>query len=90
MRHSSAYRQIVLRTCLTVQAIKALKEEGLEVILINPNIASVQTNVDGQGQSPADKVYLLPVTPEYVEQVLSALIMLPQSKAIAFFSRHLD
>ena len=52
------------------QAIKALKEEGLEVILINPNIASVQTNVDGQGQSPADKVYLLPVTPEYVEEVI--------------------
>eukprot|EP00966_Prymnesium_polylepis_P283451 6548935-Prymnesium_polylepis.1 len=50
------------------QAIKALKEEGLEVVLINPNIASVQTNVDGQGQSPADRVYLLPVTPEYVEQ----------------------
>ena len=52
------------------QAIKALKEEGLEVILINPNIASVQTNVDGQGQSPADKVYLLPVTPEFVEEVI--------------------
>jgi len=52
------------------QAIKALKEEGLEVILINPNIASVQTNVDGQGQSPADRVYLLPVTPEYVEEII--------------------
>ena len=53
------------------QAIKALKEEGLEVILINPNIASVQTNIDGQGQSPADRVYLLPVTPEYVEEVIA-------------------
>ena len=52
------------------QAIKALKEEGLSVVLINPNIASVQTNVDGQGQQPADKVYLLPVTPEYVEEVI--------------------
>ena len=31
----------------------------------------MQTNVDGQGQSPADKVYLLPVTPEYVEQVIA-------------------
>ena len=53
------------------QAIKALKEEGLEVVLVNPNIASVQTNVDGQGQSPADRVYLLPVTPQYVEEVIS-------------------
>ena len=44
--------------------------QGLDVVLINPNIASVQTNVDGQGQQPADKVYLLPVTPEYVEQVI--------------------
>jgi carbamoyl-phosphate synthase (ammonia) len=52
------------------QAIKALKEEGLSVVLINPNIASVQTNVDGQGQTAPDKVYLLPVTPEYVEQVI--------------------
>ena len=51
------------------QAIKALKEEGLEVLLINPNIASVQTNVDGQGQTAPDQVYLLPVTPEYVEEV---------------------
>ena len=53
------------------QAIKALKEEGVEVILINPNIASVQTNVDGQGQTAPDRVYLLPVTPEYVEQVVA-------------------
>jgi len=53
------------------QAIKALKEEGIEVILINPNIASVQTNVDGQGQSPADRVYLLPVNLQYVEEVIA-------------------
>ena len=39
-------------------------------MLINPNIASVQTNVDGQGQASPDKVYLLPVTLEYVEQVI--------------------
>ena len=51
------------------QAIKALKEEGLKVVLINPNIASVQTNVDEALSSP-DQVYLLPVTPEYVEQVI--------------------
>ena len=53
------------------QCIKALKEEGIEVVLINPNIASVQTNVDGQGQSPADRVYLLPVNLQYVEEVIA-------------------
>merc|ERR1719171_785005 len=57
------------------QAIKALKEEGLEVILINPNIASVQTNTDelaaADDTSPADRVYLLPVTAPYVEQVIA-------------------
>ena len=46
------------------QAIKALKEEGIDTVVINPNIATVQTS-KGLG----DKVYLLPVTPEYVEQV---------------------
>jgi len=53
------------------QAIKALKEEGIEVILINPNIASVQTNVNAQGQSAADRVYLLPVNLQYVEEVIA-------------------
>jgi len=53
------------------QAIKALKEEGLQVLLINPNIASVQTNVDGQGQSQADRVYMMPVTVDFVEEVLA-------------------
>ncbi len=47
------------------QAIKALKEEGIEVILINPNIATIQTS-----ESLADKVYLLPVTPHFVEKVI--------------------
>ena len=46
------------------QAIKALKEEGIDTVVINPNIATVQTS-----KGLADKVYLLPVTPEYVEQV---------------------
>ena len=45
------------------QAIKALKEEGLEVILINPNIATVQTSQNLGGASP-DSVYFLPVTRE--------------------------
>ena len=47
------------------QAIKALKEEDVEVILINPNIATVQTSEDF-----ADKVYFLPVTPEFVERII--------------------
>lgn len=51
------------------QAIKALKEEGLEVVLMNPNIASVQTNVDAKSDAKADQVYFLPVNPDYVEQV---------------------
>lgn len=50
------------------QAIKALKEEGLETILINPNIASVQTNLHGDNQ--ADTVYFMPVTPEFVEEII--------------------
>lgn len=51
------------------QAIKALKEEGVEVVLMNPNIASVQTN-GGEGVGKADKVFFLPVTPAYVEQII--------------------
>ena len=47
------------------QAIKALKEEGKFVILVNPNIATVQTDMD-----LADRVYLLPVNPYFVEQVI--------------------
>lgn len=47
------------------QAIKALKEENIETVLINPNIATVQTS-----KGLADKVYFLPLVPEYVEQVI--------------------
>ncbi|NLX73707.1 MAG: carbamoyl-phosphate synthase (glutamine-hydrolyzing) large subunit [Bacteroidales bacterium] len=47
------------------QAIKALKEEGIYTILINPNIATVQTS-----EKLADKIYFLPVTPYFVEQIL--------------------
>mgnify|MGYP001568226633 FL=1 len=47
------------------QAIKAFKEENVEVILINPNIATIQTS-----KGLADKIYYLPVTPEYVKQVI--------------------
>lgn len=52
------------------QAIKALKEEGKEVILMNPNIASVQTNMDDKSSSKADTVFFLPVTPEFVEEII--------------------
>ncbi|XP_030626460.1 multifunctional protein CAD isoform X2 [Chanos chanos] len=47
------------------QAIKALKEENIQTVLINPNIATVQTS-----KGLADKVYFLPITPEYVTQVI--------------------
>lgn len=47
------------------QALKALKEEGLETILINPNIATVQTS-----EGVADRIYFLPVTPYFVERVI--------------------
>eukprot|EP01125_Pyxidicula_operculata_P003023 TRINITY_DN1312_c0_g1_i1.p1 TRINITY_DN1312_c0_g1~~TRINITY_DN1312_c0_g1_i1.p1 ORF type:complete len:2089 (+),score=499.75 TRINITY_DN1312_c0_g1_i1:1107-7373(+) len=47
------------------QAIKALKEENIRTILINPNIATVQTT-----KGLADQVYFLPVTPEYVKKVI--------------------
>lgn len=50
------------------QAVKALKEENLNTILMNPNIASVQTNEVGIKQ--ADSVYFLPVTPEFVTEVI--------------------
>ena len=52
------------------QAIKALKEEKLNTILINPNIASVQTNVDSNSSCQADNVYYLPVTVDFVEEVI--------------------
>jgi len=48
-----------------------VQEEGLEVILINPNIASVQTNMDDDAKSQADSVYFLPVTASFVEQVIA-------------------
>jgi carbamoyl-phosphate synthase large subunit len=47
------------------QALKALREEGIRTVLINPNIATIQTSA-----GMADATYFLPVTPEYVEQVI--------------------
>ncbi|XP_053949605.1 CAD protein [Anastrepha ludens] len=49
------------------QAIKAMKEEKIQTVLINPNIATVQTT-----KGLADKCYFLPLTPKYVEQVIKA------------------
>ncbi len=48
------------------QAIKALKEEGVEVVLVNPNIATIQTS-----EHLADRVYFLPVTPYFTEKVIA-------------------
>ena len=47
------------------QALKALKEESVETVLINPNIATVQTS-----EGIADKIYFYPVTPDFVEKVI--------------------
>ena len=59
------------------QALKALREEGIETILINPNIATVQTS-----DQVADKVYFLPVTPYFVEKVIRKEA--PQGILLAF------
>lgn len=47
------------------QAIKALKEEGVEVVLVNPNIATIQTS-----EGLADKIYFLPLTADFVRRVI--------------------
>ncbi len=59
------------------QALKALKEEGIETILINPNIATVQTS-----EGVADRIYFLPVTPYFVERVIEK--ERPQGILLAF------
>src|SRR5438105_13961069 len=47
------------------QAIKALKEEGIKTVLINPNIATIQTS-----KFLADEIYFLPITPFFVEKII--------------------
>lgn len=59
------------------QAIKSLKEEGITVVLINPNIATIQTS-----EGLADKVYFLPVQPQFVRQVIE--IEKPDSILVTF------
>ena len=44
------------------------QEENIQTVLMNPNIASVQTNAEGEKQ--ADTVYFLPIMPEFVEEVI--------------------
>ena len=53
------------------QALKALREEGVQTILINPNIATVQTS-----EGVADQVYFLPVQPYFVEKVIIYMILI--------------
>ena len=59
------------------QALKAMREEGIETILINPNIATVQTS-----EGVADKIYYLPVTPYFVERIIQK--ERPQGILLAF------
>lgn len=47
------------------QAIKAIREEGITVVLVNPNIATIQTS-----DSLAEKIYFLPVTADFVEKII--------------------
>lgn len=61
------------------QAIKALQEHGIQTVVINPNIATVQTS-----KGLADKVYFLPLIPLYVEQVGVDYIIY---KVILFFTQ---
>lgn len=59
------------------QALKALREEGIQTVLINPNIATVQTS-----EGVADTIYFLPVTPFFVEKVIQK--EKPQGILLAF------
>ena len=58
----SCFEFLVFFLCF--QAIKALKEEGIETVLVNPNIATVQTS-----KGLADRVYFVPITADYVTDV---------------------
>lgn len=59
------------------QALKAFREEGVETVLINPNIATVQTD-----EGMADKIYFLPITPYFVARVIER--EKPDSIALSF------
>src|ERR671934_1471781 len=59
------------------QAIKAFKEEAIATVLVNPNIATIQTS-----EALADQIYFLPVTPEFVAQVIER--ERPEAIALSF------
>ena len=59
------------------QALKALREEGIHTVLVNPNIATVQTS-----EGIADEIYFLPVTPFFIEKVIEK--ERPQGILLAF------
>ena len=47
------------------QALKALREEGIYSVLVNPNVATIQTS-----EGIADKVYFLPITPHFITEII--------------------
>ena len=59
------------------QALKAMREEGIRTVLVNPNIATVQTS-----EGIADEIYFLPVTPFFIEKVIEK--ERPQGILLAF------
>lgn len=64
--HSVKPKNLLKSICYTgSQAIKALRESGIHTILVNPNIATIQTS-----HALADTVYFLPVTPEYLSHII--------------------
>jgi carbamoyl-phosphate synthase large subunit len=70
------------------QAVKALREEGIRVVLINPNIATIQTSHD-----LADRVYLHALLPEFVERIIvteevDALLLSFGGQTALNYSRH--
>src|SRR5688500_1832548 len=88
LRHNTMKVLIISRGALNIveagefdysgsQAIKAFKEEGIATVLVNPNIATIQTS-----EALADRVYFLPITPEFVEQVIER--ERPDAIALAF------
>ena len=63
---SLCFNRVIL--VIVLQCSFVTQEEQIETVLMNPNIASVQTNAEGEKQ--ADTVYFLPVTPEFVAEVI--------------------
>ena len=66
------------------KAIKAYREENIYVVLINPNIATIQTS-----KGLADKVYFLPITTDYVTEVIQLQIYLNRKILLEIYSKDL-